>query len=519
MTASPEQSWHDLAGAGWPGVVQLAADWTDAAKGWLARLPLSQEMQVFLVIELLVLLSVAVFLRRRSRAAAARPAGERKAFGSQVAHGIAVEPPDAIWGYMAAGLAMAIVMVGGVGGWAATTELAGAVLANGTVVVDTNVKKVQHPTGGIVGEIHVRDGDRVRSGDLLIRLDETITRANLQVITRQLDELAMRQARLKAERDDAKGIESPVMLASRLGDRAVAEIVAGERTLFDSRRTARAGQRAQLKERILQLKEEIGGLTAQAEAKAKEVELIRSELAVQRDLWNKNLIALTKYTQTQREATRVDSERAHLIALTAQAKGKIAEIELQIIQIDQDMRSEVIKDLHEVQGKEAELQERKVAAEDQMKRIEIRSPQDGVVHQLAAHTVGGVVNQSEPVMLIVPEGDKLVIEARIAPQDIDHVRVGLPAFIRFTAFNQRTTPEFKAVVQRVAADLTREPQQNLAYYVARLVLSDSELTRMGSLRLVPGMPADVQIKTTERTALSYLVQPLQDQFAKAFKER
>ena len=481
-----------------------------AADGWLGWLKdiaaisvmsFSREMQAFVAIQIVLLLIAAALLWRRSRLMhLMRHPATTSAAASTSGNPDLAPPPDSVAGLMAGGLAMAVLLVGGVGGWSATTELAGAVLANGTVVVDSNVKKVQHPTGGIVGEIRVRDGDRVKTGDLLIRLDETVTRANLAVITKQLDELAMRQARLKAERDAAPRIDVPVVLAPRLGDPAVAEIVTGERTLFDSRRIARNGQRSQLRERVLQLTEEIGGLTSQVQAKAREVELIRTELAGQRVLWDKNLLPITKYTQTQREATRVDGERAQLVASIAQAKGKIAETELQIIQIDQDVRTEVIKDLREAQGKDAELQERRVAAEDQLKRIEIRAPQDGVVHQLAAHTVGGVINQSEPVMLIVPEGDRLVIEARIAPQDIDHVRAGLPAFIRFTAFNQRTTPEFHAVVQRVSADLTREPQQNLAYFVARLVLPDSEVARLGNRQLVPGMPADVQIKTAERTA-------------------
>lgn len=479
----------------------------------IAALRISQELALFLAAEVLLLAVLVMVLRRRR----AQPKPEAAPASSR-ATPMAPEPSDGFGGYIAGGTAIAAALIGGVGGWAATFDLAGAVIASGTVVVDSNVKKVQHPTGGIVGDIRVRDGDKVSASDILVKLDETITRANLQVITKQLDELAMRQARLRAERDELREIQVPPLLASRQDEPGVRELIAGERALFASRSTARLGQKSQLAERIAQLKEEIGGVNAQSQAKAEEVRLVRIELEGQKQLWDKNLLPITKYTQTQREATRLDGERAQLVAAMAQARGKIAEIDLQILQIDQDLRTEVVRELREAQGKEAELEERRVAAVDQLRRVEIRAPIDGVVHQLAVHTVGGVINQSEPVMLIVPEGDRLVIEVRIAPQDIDHVRLGQSAAVRFPAFNQRTTPEFNAEVHRVSADLSRDPQQGLAFYVARLVIPAEEMKRLGNLQLVPGMPAEVYIKTAERTALSYLMKPLQDQFHRAFRE-
>ena len=229
--------------------------------------------------------------------------------------------------------------------------------------------------------------------------------------------------------------------------------------------------------------------------------------------------AITKYTATQREAARLEGEWGRLIASAAQARGRIAETELQIIQLDQNRKTEVIKDLREIQAKEAELNERRIAAEDQLKRIDIRAPQSGVVHQLAVHTVGGVINAGEPVMLIVPSGDALVVEARVAPQDIDQVKLGQPAFVRFSTFNVRTTPELKGHVSRVAAGLTQDPQSNLSYYAIRVTLAGEELKRLGEQRLLPGMPGEVHIKTAERTTISYLVKPLSDQIARAFTER
>jgi HlyD family secretion protein len=428
-------------------------------------------------------------------------------------------PRSAIRKLNLAGFAIAVVALGGVGGWASTTRIAGAVVATGIVVVETSVKKVQHPTGGVVGEIRVRDGDRVTAGDLLIRLDETVTRANLQVITKQLDEFAIRQARLGAERDREDSLRIPSTLAGRLSEPEVAAIVAGESTLFESRKEALAGQKSQLRERIAQLKEEIAGLTGQADAKAREIALVKIELDGVEKLWAKSLVSITKLTAMRREDARLDGERGQLVASAAQAKGKIAETELQIIQLDQEMRKEVMKDLREAQAKEAELFERKVAAEDQLKRIDIRAPQAGVVHQLSVHTIGGVITQAEPIMLIVPEDDSLVVEAKLSPQDIDHIRPGREAYIRFPAFNQRTTPEFEGQVTRVAADLTKDQQNNLAYYIARISIAEKDQARTEVMRLVPGMPAEVHIRTTDRTALSYLMKPLFDQFALAFKER
>lgn len=427
--------------------------------------------------------------------------------------------PDGVATSLYVGLAAAILLVGVLGLWAGTARLAGAVLASGTVVVEGSVKKVQHPTGGVVGEILVRDGDKVAAGDVLVRLDETITRANLLVITRQIDELSIRSARLMAERDGKEGFALPPTLAERGGDPEIAASLASESTLFASRREAKRGQKAQLAERITQLQQQIKGLTGQHQAKIREIDLIAKELAGLETLYARNLVSTTKYTATQREAARLSGDEAQLLASMAQARGRIAEIELQIIQIDQDQRSEVIRELREIEARMAELNERSIAAADQLKRVDIRAPMTGIVHQLAVHTIGGVVSPSEVIMEIVPEGEALVTEARIAPQDIDQVRAGLTAYVRFPAFNQRTTPEFTGVLSRVAADLTRDAQTGHQFYVARVALPKSELKNVRDLKLMPGMPAEVQIATQERTAISYLMKPLSDQFARAFRER
>ena len=417
------------------------------------------------------------------------------------------------------GYAMIVLLVGGVGVWASVTPLAGAIVAGATVVVDSNIKKVQHPTGGVVGEIHARDGDRVKAGDMLIRLDETVTRANLQVVSKQMTELAVRIARLTAERDETPKITFPASIVTRLGELEVAAIVAGETKLFDNRRSGRDGQKSVLGQRIAQLRQEVTGVEATLSSRDRELTLVKTELASYHELWTKNLISIAKYTSSMREETRLLGERNQLTAQHAQVRGKISEVELQILQIDAELRTEVSRDIREAQAKEAELSERRIAAEDMLKRIDIRAPVSGFVHQSNAHTIGGVVTPSEPVMMIVPEHEMLVLEARIAPQDIDSVRAGTEAIIRLTAFNQQSTPELEGKVFRVAADLTREQQTGLAYYIARISISAAEMNKVPNITLIPGMPAEVHIRTSERTAMSYMLKPLQDQFARAFKER
>ena len=431
-----------------------------------------------------------------------------------------VKPPSSSLGpYLVGAGAVLLFLVGGLGAWAATTSIAGAVLASGSVVVDSNIKQVQHPTGGIVGEIRVKDGDRVKVGDLLLRLDETVTRANLQVITKQLDELAMRQARLKAERDEADEVKVPTLLTGRESDLVVQDIIAGEQSMFRSRRSGRESQKAQLKQRITQIGEEIQGLTRQLESKASERDLLAKERSAVETLYDQDLIALPRVIATQRDFARLGGDHGQLTSQIAQAKGKATEVDLQILQIDQDLRTEIVKELREAQSKEGELVERKVAAEDQLRRIDIRAPQSGTVHQLSAHTVGGVINQSEPIMQIVPENDRLVIEAKFLPQEIEQVRLARTALLRLTAFNQRTTPELVASIDRVAADVSHDTQTGTTFFIVRLSIAESELKKLNGGILVPGMPVDVQIKTEERTALSYFVRPVLDQFARTFKER
>ncbi|AVO47628.1 HlyD family type I secretion periplasmic adaptor subunit [Phreatobacter cathodiphilus] len=421
---------------------------------------------------------------------------------------------------IAAGLGVSIVFVGGLGVWGATVPLSGAVVASGLVVVDSNVKAVQHPTGGVIQRLHIRDGMRVREGDLLIRLDDTVTRANLQVISKQLDEFTARQARLEAERDGADTITVPPFLSARLNEPDVLRAVEGERKLFVARRASRESQRRQLRERIEQIKGEIVGITAQEEARRRQVQLIERELQDIRDLFSRNLVPRTRLVELERESARLAGDVGQFVSERGRAQGRISESELQILQIDLELQREVTTELRDVQARVGELGERRVAAEDVLKRIEIKAPATGHVHQLVFHTVGGVIPAGgPPIMQIVPDNDTLVIEVRIAPQDIDKVAAGQAAFIRFTSFPHGTTPEVRGSVQRVSADVVKESQTGALYFTARIAVTEGELARLGDNRIVPGMPAEVFVRTGDRTALAYLTKPIVDQVHRAFRER
>ena len=420
--------------------------------------------------------------------------------------------------HLMVGVIASLAMVGGAGAWASVTDLAGAVVAPGHFVVDSYVKKVQHPTGGVVGEILVGEGDEIRAGDVLMRLDSTQTRANLAIVTKRLNELAARLARLEAERDDLDDIAFPDWLLADREDPEVAAAIHSESRLFQSRRDAREGQKAQLNQRIAQFEHEIAGLKAQEVAYGEGIEVLNTEISALNRLREQGIVSDQRLNGLKTQAATFGGERGEKIAFQAQSAGRITETRLQILQIDQDLRTEVGRELREVQAQIGEYVERKVAAEDDLKRIDIVAPQSGIVHQLAVHTVGGVISPGDPIMLIVPEGDDLALEVQIAPKDVDQIQIGHAALLRMTAFNLRTTPELNGFVSRIAADLTTDERSGQSYYMVRVAIPQAEKEKLKSLTLVPGMPAEVMIKTADRTALSYLVKPLSDQIFRAFRE-
>jgi HlyD family secretion protein len=417
------------------------------------------------------------------------------------------------------GLTVVTVLAGGLGGWASTAEISGALIAPGAVVVESNVKKVQHPTGGVVGEVLAHDGDLVKAGDVVVRLDDTVTKASLAIVTKNLDGLWARAARLQAEQQGLDKIVFPASLLDRADDPDVKNIIASETKLFEVRTTGRIGQKAQLRERVTQLNEEIAGLVAQEKAKDQEIALVEKELVGVSSLYDQHLVQMSRLTTLQRDAARLNGERAQFIASRAQAKGKITETELQIIQVDKDLVSDVSKDLRETNDKIGEFVERKVTAEDQLKRTDIRAPQDGMVLQSTVHTVGGVITAGDAIMMIVPQTDALSVEAKVNPQDIDKLQIGQKTLLRLSAFNQRTTPELNGVVTRVSPDVTTDQRTGQSYYTIRVSMPPEEVARLGDVKIIPGMPVEAFVQTGDRTMLSYLIKPLSDQLMRAFREK
>jgi HlyD family secretion protein len=417
-------------------------------------------------------------------------------------------------------LMLATALVGiltvGLGTWAATAKLAGAVIAPGMIVVDNSIKKVQHPAGGVVGHIGVRNGDLVAAGDLVVRLDETQARSSLGVIVKQMLQLEARRARLAAERDGLDKVTFAPGFTSQSEE--AAEIATSEARLFDQRVSGLQGQKAQLQERIGQLQQESMGLQSQHRAKLREVELMREELARVQDMRRRNLVPQPRELSAERDLTRLEGEEGQLLAQIARTRGQVSETELQIISADRNFQTEAGRELREVEGRLAELSERRIAAEDLLKRIDIRAPQAGIVHELAVHTVGGVIGPGETIMSIVPVEDQLSIEVRVPPNDIDQVSVGRAVELRFPALNQRTTPELKGHVSRVAADVSRDTQNGAYFYTARIHVDASEIEKLKAQKLLPGMPVEGYISTGERTALSFFVKPLTDQLSRVFRE-
>ncbi|MBB2670970.1 UNVERIFIED_ORG: HlyD family secretion protein [Rhizobium esperanzae] len=420
--------------------------------------------------------------------------------------------------HLLASLVMCGGLVIGVGGWASTTNLAGAAVASGSFVVESYVKKVQHPTGGVVGEILVHEGSEVKAGDVVLRLDATTTRANLAIVTRRLDEFQARFARLGAERDDLPAIVFPDSLLARSDDPEIVAILRGEERLFAIRREALRSKTAQLRERILQYQHEIEGVKAQEIAYSEGIEVLDREIASLTSLRMQGAVSDQRLNSLKTQRATFGGDRGEQIAAQAQAAGRITETNLQILQVDQDLKAEVGRELRDTQAQIGEYVERKIAAEDELKRTDIVAPQSGIVHSLQAHTIGGVLTPADPIMLIVPENDSLALEVRLAPKDIDQLQIGQRAVLRMSAFNQRTTPELNGHVSLIAADLTTDQRSGLSYYLVRIAVPPEELQKLDGLTLLPGMPAEAFIQTSERTALSYLVKPLTDQLTRAFRD-
>lgn len=414
--------------------------------------------------------------------------------------------------------ALGVLLVVGIGGWAATASLSSAVVGDATVIIDDNVKKIQQISGGIVSELLVREGAQVEAGDVLLRLDGTSLRASLGILNSALSQLYAKRVRLQMETRGNSAFGEADLKDSGIDIVASRTLVDGEIQLFQTRKASLAGMKKQLDERRGQLREQIAGNDLQIRAIDDATVLIDEEYRAINSLYQQQLVTLQRVNALRRQRIELDGNKGERIAARAQAEGRITEINLQILQLDEDRRTENAKELADIEAKISELEERRVATVDQSRRLDVRAPLAGRVYQLTVHTIGGVANPGETLMLLAPDRRELTVEARIASHYIDQVHVGQSVDIRFTAFDQRTTPEIGGTVVSMSPDIVVEQRSGQAYYPIRIKPEPHGLVKLSTLTLYPGMPAEVFIRAADRSVISYLAKPFTDQLAHTFRE-
>lgn len=421
-------------------------------------------------------------------------------------------------GPLAFGSLLILFAFGGLGGWAAIAPLESAVMASGTVAVESERKVVQHLEGGIVRQIMVNDGDQVTDGQLLLTLDDTRTRAVYEIVKSQHDAALALEARLRAERDGSDHIDFPDELLAE-SDLEADNAIAGQTALFETRRISLGGQIDILNQRIEQFREEIDGLTSQEEARELQVSLFEQELEGLRKLAEEGSVPVNYVLAKERETAALRGERGKFRSDVARARQGIGEARLQISQLQKDRNEEVSEQLRQIQDQLADQKERIIAARDSLQRTEIRAPATGMVFGLAVHTTNAVIRPGENILYIVPKDDELIMEARANINDIDDVAINQDATIRFASLSFRNTPMIDGRVIYVSPDSQVDENTGVSYYAVKIRVSPEELAKLGDTQLQPGMPVDVLIKTGSQTALEYLLKPLTDSLAKAFLEK
>ncbi|WP_313606846.1 HlyD family type I secretion periplasmic adaptor subunit [Rhizobium sp.] len=415
-------------------------------------------------------------------------------------------------------LALAVLLVAGLGGWSATTSLSNAAVGEGTVIIDDSVKKIQHLQGGIVSKLFVREGQHVEAGEIILQLDSATARANLGIVESSLAQLYVRRSRLQAESIGAEMFSTDDLVHAKLNTVDNIRFVDGEMQLFSTRRSALLGMKKQLEKQIAQLADEVKGHQLQIDAIDRAIVLLAQETAAAESLYEKRLLTLQRLNALKRQWIQLDGDKGERLAARAQAETKIAETGLQILQLDEDRRNENSKELTDVDAKIAEMEERRMAGTDQLDRLDIKAPVAGRVFQLEIHTIGGVVAAGEQLMLLAPDQQSLTVDTRIATRNIDQIFLTQHADIRFSAFDQRTTPEVKGEVIGVSPDVVTDQRTGMNYYSVRVKPTAESLSQLKGLALYPGMPAEVFIRVADRTVISYLTKPIIDQMNHTFRE-
>jgi HlyD family secretion protein len=433
-------------------------------------------------------------------------------------------PADHSWSvrrYSIIGFITVFILVFGLGAWSVFTQIASAVVGIGVVEVETKRQVVQHPTGGVIGQILAKEGQTVKAGDTLIVFDDTFDRAELKVIESQLFPLLGMSARLTAEQDDAATPTfDPELVERAKTNPTEANIIKTQLELLEARRTTRNQQIDQLKERQVQVNKQIDGLNSRIAGLQRQAELIQGDLEGQQELLKKGLTQRARVTALERDLTEATGNREEALSAIAESKAKIAEIQLGLINVTAQMREEAIKELNETDTRIAELRERRNSILATLSRIEVKAPMSGRVFNTTVNAVRQVVRAAEPIMEIVPENVKLVISVQVAPAQIDQIHVGQQAMIRFETFDRRHTPDLQATVKRVSADIITNERTGQSHYTVQLTINPGEEKFLGpTAEILPGMPVEAFIQTTERTPFDYLVRPLTSYFGKSMLER
>ncbi|WP_080454983.1 HlyD family type I secretion periplasmic adaptor subunit [Roseovarius sp. A-2] len=421
---------------------------------------------------------------------------------------------------MLVGLVGLITLLGGFGTWAGMTQISGAVIASGRIEVDQNRQVVQHPDGGVVAKIEVAEGETVEEGGVLVRLDPTELRSELSIIENQLAELMARRARLEAERDGRDDLKfDPLLKEMARVNPDARDLMQGQQTLMTARAETMAARVEQLSKRRDQMTDQIQGITAQQTALTRQLELIAEELTDQQSLLDRGLAQATRVLGLQREEARLTGTMGELTAQKAQSEGRITEIDLEIITLRTDQREEAVTTLRDLQFRELELREQRRALLERLNRLDIVAPATGIVYDLRVFALRSVIRPADPLMYVIPQDRPLVINAEIDTIHVDKLHIGQEVTLRFSALDQRTTPELFGHVTRISADAFEDEQTRATYYRAEVVLNDGEKERLPKgVTLVPGMPVETFIRTEDRTPIAYLVKPFTDYLAKAFRE-
>ncbi len=413
-----------------------------------------------------------------------------------------------------------VILVGGFGVWATQTQIAGAIIASGRIEVDQNRQVVQHPEGGVVAEIGVKEGDAVEAGDLLLQLDVTQLRSRLVIIESQLYEFMARRGRLEAERDGRESLTfDPELLRVSAERPQVAELIRGQENLFEARNETTARTREQLSERAAQTRNQIVGVEAQEASLARQLELIEQELEAQQSLLTRGLAQASGVLALQRQAASLDGQLGELAASKAQAEQRITEIEIEVLRLGTTRREEAITRLRDLRTRELELIEQRQSLLADIERMELRAPVSGIVYNMRVQTLRSVIRPADPVLFLIPQDRPLVIAARVDPIHIDQIVTGQAVNLRFSALDQRTTPELVGQVALVSADAFEDEALGASYYRAEIVLNPGEQEKLTDGQvLIPGMPVEAFIRTDDRSPLTYLIKPLMDYFNRAFRE-